>query len=68
MIDFSLSYDDVLLVPGHADFTPMSFRAQKIGETSHAHQIATGDDFFRLLGEYTQVDLSPLLDKYFYNR
>ena len=32
MIDFSLSYDDVLLVPGHADFTP--------GETDVSSRLA----------------------------
>ena len=32
------------------------------------HQIATGDIFFQLVGEYTQADISPLLEKYFSDR
>jgi hypothetical protein len=30
-----------------------------------AHQIATAEDFFRILRTHTQVDLTPLLAKYF---
>ena len=32
------------------------------------HQIATGDDFFQLVGQYTQADISTLLEKYFSDR
>jgi hypothetical protein len=32
------------------------------------HQIATGDDFFQLVGQYTQADIGPLLEKYFSDR
>lgn len=32
------------------------------------HQIATGEDFFKILGQYTQTDISPLLEKYFSDR
>lgn len=34
----------------------------------YTHQIATGDDFFILLEQYTQADLTPLYDKYFAHR
>ena len=33
-----------------------------------ASQITTGDDFFAILEEHTQADLSELLDQYFFNR
>jgi hypothetical protein len=32
------------------------------------HQIASGDDFFAMLEDYSQADISPLLDKYFQMR
>jgi aminopeptidase N len=31
-------------------------------------RIATGDDFFAILATFSQIDLTPLLDKYFQNR
>lgn len=34
----------------------------------YSGQIATGDDFFGLLSQYSQADLTPLLDRYFLNR
>ncbi len=34
----------------------------------YTHQLVNGDDFFALLEEYSQVDLTPLLGKYFANR
>ncbi|GAG95629.1 unnamed protein product, partial [marine sediment metagenome] len=33
-----------------------------------ARQIATADDFFALLENYSQADITPLLDKYFQTR
>lgn len=33
-----------------------------------AYKIATADDFFRLLEDISQTDITPLLDKYFQNR
>ena len=33
-----------------------------------ADQIVTGDDFFGLLGQFSQADLAPLFDRYFINR
>ncbi len=33
-----------------------------------SYQIATGDDFFQLVGQYTQADISPLLEEYFSDR
>jgi hypothetical protein len=35
--------------------------------TKYAGQVALSHDFFALLREHTQVDLTPLLKKYFYN-
>jgi hypothetical protein len=32
------------------------------------HQIATGDDFFSLVAQYTDSDIAPLLEKYFSDR
>lgn len=34
----------------------------------YTHRLATGDDFFKLLSEYTPTDLSPLISRYFANR
>jgi aminopeptidase N len=34
----------------------------------YTHKIAAGDAFFELLADYTQEDLSPLLDEYFQSR
>jgi hypothetical protein len=34
----------------------------------YRYRLATGDDFFTLLSEHTQADLSGLLDTYFLNR
>ena len=34
----------------------------------YTHRVATGDDFFTLLGKYSQVDLTPLIGKFFSKR
>lgn len=34
----------------------------------YVHRVATGDDFFTLLGNYSKADLTSLLDEYFQNR
>jgi aminopeptidase N len=34
----------------------------------YAGTVATADDFFAVLNEYTQVNLQPLFDRYFENR
>jgi aminopeptidase N len=33
----------------------------------YTHKVATGDDFFALLENYSKADLTDLLDKYFRN-
>ncbi len=34
----------------------------------YSHQIASGDDFFELLSDHSQADLTPLLEEYFQSR
>jgi aminopeptidase N len=36
--------------------------------SQYAHQIATGSDFFNLLAQYTNQDLTPLIKKYFQSK
>ena len=51
------------LVGGDAFFAFIFAYAQEF-----ARQIATADDFFALLENYSQADITPLLDKYFQTR
>ncbi len=44
---------------------PAFFDFLKDYARQETHRIATGQDFFRILGEHTRVDLTPLLAKYF---